>query len=125
MSALLITGLNLHVPLSRALLVLPVAVFLAVIAGLAPAWVAARIPPAEALMPPARAPRRAGRRIRTVTGLAITGVVRVPGRSLIGAIGLAIGVAGLTVLLAAHVSFATSIGQQCAGRAGERFDPRH
>jgi putative ABC transport system permease protein len=109
-SALLITGLGLHVPLSRALFVLPVAVFLAVIAGLAPAWVAARIPPAEALMPPARAPRRAGRRIRTVTGLAITGVVRVPGRSLIGAIGLAVGVAGLTVLLAAHVSFATSIG---------------
>jgi len=109
-SALLITGLGLHVPLSRALFVFPVAVFLAVVAGLAPAWVAARIPPAEALMPPARAPRRAGRRIRTVTGLAITGVVRVPGRSLIGAIGLAVGVAGLTVLLAAHVSFATSIG---------------
>ena len=109
-SALLITGLGLHVPLSRALLILPVSVFLALVAGLAPAWVAARIPPAEALMPPARAPRRAGRRIRTVTGLAITGVVRVPGRSLIGAIGLAVGVAGLTVLLAAHVSFATSIG---------------
>jgi len=109
-SALLITAPSLHVPLWRALLVLPVAVFLAVIAGLAPAWVASRIPPAEALMPPARAPRRAGRRIRTVTGLAITGVVRVPGRSLTGAIGLAIGVTGLTVLLAAHVSFATSIG---------------
>jgi putative ABC transport system permease protein len=109
-SALLITGLGLHMPLWRALLVLPVAVFLAVVAGLTPSWVAARMPPAEALMPPARAPRRSGHPIRTVTGLALTGVARVPGRSALAAAGLGVGVAGLTVLLAAHVSFATSIG---------------
>ena len=109
-SALLITGLSLDVPLWRAVLVLPVAVFLAVVAGLAPSWVAARMAPAEALTPPARAPRRDGRRIRTVTGLAIAGVARVPGRSALAATGLAVGVAGLTVLLAADVSFGTSIG---------------
>jgi putative ABC transport system permease protein len=110
LSAGLISGLGLHLPLSRALLVLPVAAVLATVSGLAPAWVASRIPPAQALMPAARAPRRGGRRVRTVTGLAITGVVRTPGRSAVAAIALAVGVAGLTVLLAAHVSFATSIG---------------
>ena len=110
LSAGLISGLGLHVPLSRALLVLPVAAVLATVSGLAPSWVASRIPPAEALQPAARAPRRGGRRVRTVTGLAITGIVRAPGRSAVAATGLAVGVAGLTVLLAAHVSFATSIG---------------
>ena len=110
LSAGLISGLGLHLPLSRALLVLPVAIALAGVSGLAPSWAASRIPPAQALMPAARAPRRGGRRVRTVTGLAITGVVRTPGRSAVAATGLAVGVAGLTVLLAAHVSFATSIG---------------
>ena len=110
LSAALITGLGLHVPLWRALLVLPVATLLAVVAGLVPSWMAARVPPSEALMPPARAPRRTGRPIRTVTGLALTGVARLPGRSALAAAGLAAGVAGLTVLLAAHVCFSTSIG---------------
>ncbi len=110
LSAALISGLGLHVPLSRALLVLPVAAVLAAVSGLAPAWVASRVPPVQALTPAARAPRRGGRRVRTVTGLAITGVVRTPGRSAVAAIALAVGVAGLTVLLAARVSFATSIG---------------
>jgi putative ABC transport system permease protein len=110
LSVALICGLGLHVPLSRAPLVLPVAAVLAAVSGLAPAWVASRIPPAHALMPAARAPRRGGHRVRTVTGLAVTGVVRTPGRSAVAAIALAVGVAGLTVLLAAHVSFATSIG---------------
>jgi hypothetical protein len=110
LSAGLICALHLHLPLSRALLVVPVAAVLATVSGLAPSWVAARIPPAEALQPAARAPRRGGRRVRTVTGLAITGIIRTPGRSAVAAAGLAVGVAGLTVLLAAHVSFATSIG---------------
>lgn len=83
---------------------------LTAVSGLTPAWVASRIPPVQALMPAARASRRGGRPVRTVTGLAITGVVRIPGRSAVAAITLAVRVAGLTVLLAAHVSFATSIG---------------
>ena len=110
LAAGLITGPHLHIPLWRAPLVLPVAIVLAGLSGLAPSWSASRIPPAHALMPSARAPRRGGRRVRTVTGLAITGIIRTPGRSAVAATGLAVGVAGLTVLLAAHVSFATSIG---------------
>jgi putative ABC transport system permease protein len=110
LSAGLVSGLGLHLPLWRALLVLPVAAVLAAVSGLAPAWAASRIPPTQALMPAARAPRHGGRRVRTVAGLALTGIVRTPGRSAVAATGLAVGVAGLTVLLAAHVSFATSIG---------------
>jgi len=53
LSAGLISALGLHLPLSRALLVVPVA---------------------------ARAPRRGGRRVRTFTGLAITGIIRTPGQ---------------------------------------------
>ena len=110
LSAALISGLGLHLPLWRSVLVIPVALVLAAVAGLVPSWVAARVPPSESLTPAARAPRRKGRRVRTVTGLALAGVARVPGRSALAATGLAVGVAGLTVLLAAHVSFATSIG---------------
>jgi putative ABC transport system permease protein len=110
LSAALISALGLHLPLWRALLVLPVAVALAAVSGLAPSWAASRIPPTQALMPAARAPRHGGRRVRTIAGLALTGIIRTPGRSAVAATGLAVGVAGLTILLAAHVSFATSIG---------------
>jgi hypothetical protein len=110
LSAGLILGLNLPVPWWRALLVLPVATLLAVLSGLAPSWHAARIPPFSALAPPARAPRRRGRRIRSVTGLAAVGVARVPGRCALAATGLAVGVTGLTVLLATNGAFSDSIG---------------
>lgn len=110
LSAGLIAGLGLHLPLWRAAIVLPVAVVLATMAGLASAVLATRVLPIEALLPAARAPRRTGRRVRSVTGLAVVGVTRVPGRVVLAGAGLAVGVAGLTVLLAAHLSFSTSIG---------------
>ena len=106
----LISGLGLHVPLWRAVLVLPVAAVLAVVSGLLPAWLAARAEPHDVLTPPARAPRRSGLPVRTVTGLAITGITRVPGRCVLAAAALGAGVAGLAVLLAAQISFTQSIG---------------
>jgi putative ABC transport system permease protein len=110
LSAALITGLGLHVPLWRATLVLPVALVLGAGSGAMPAWLASRVQPAAAFAPPARAPRRGGRRVRSVTGLAVTGVARFPGRCALAGAGLAVGVLALTVLLAARVSFGTSIG---------------
>ncbi|MGA9920006.1 MAG: ABC transporter permease, partial [Candidatus Dormiibacterota bacterium] len=110
LSAALIAGLKLSVPLWRAALVLPVAAGLATLSAVVPAWLAARIQPAGALTPVARAPRHTGRRIRSVTGLAFTGVARVPGRCVLAGAGLALAVAALAVLLAAHASFNTSIG---------------
>jgi putative ABC transport system permease protein len=60
----------------------------------------------------ARRPRAAsrGRPVGSVTGLAVTGVARFPGRCVLAGVGLAVGVLALTVLLAARVSFGTSIG---------------
>lgn len=110
LSAALITGLGLHVPLWRALLVLPVALLLGTGSGLVPAWLASRLQPVAAFAPAVRAPRRGGRRVRSVTGLAVTGVARFPGRCVLAGAGLAVGILALTVLLAARVSFGTSIG---------------
>jgi len=110
LSAALITGLGLHVPLWRAVLVLPVSLLLGSAAGFVPAWLASRVQPVAAFAPAVRAPRRGGRRVRSVTGLALTGVARFPGRSALAGVGLAVGILALTVLLAARVSFGTSIG---------------
>jgi putative ABC transport system permease protein len=110
LSAALIGGLGLHVPLWGAVLVLPVALLLGAGAGLVPAWLASRVQPAAAFAPAVRAPRRGGRPVGSVTGLAVTGVARFPGRCVLAGVGLAVGVLALTVLLAARVSFGTSIG---------------
>jgi putative ABC transport system permease protein len=109
-SFLLVKGLRLDVPLWHAVLVLPVAVLLAVLSGLVPAWLAARTEPAGGFAPAVRAPRRGGRPVRSITSMAITGVYRTPGRCALAATALAAGVTGLAVLLAAQVSFVHSIG---------------
>jgi hypothetical protein len=110
LSAALIAGLRLALPLWRAALVLPVAIVLSLLAGLVPAWLAARAKPTNALAPAARAPRRRGFPIRSIAGLAFTGLARVPGRCALAAAGLGVGVAALAVLLAAQASFSSSIG---------------
>jgi putative ABC transport system permease protein len=110
LAAALIAGLRLALPLWRAALVLPVTMVLSVLAGLVPAWLAARAEPTSALAPAARAPRRRGFPIRSIAGLALTGLARVPGRCALAAAGLGVGVAALAVLLAAQASFSTSIG---------------
>ena len=110
LSAALIAGLKLALPLWRAALVLPVALVLSVLAGLVPAWLAARSEPTSALAPAARAPRRAGFPVRSIAGMALTGLARVPGRCALAAVGLGVGVAALAVLLAAQASFNSSIG---------------
>ncbi len=110
LSAALIAGLKLALPLWRAALVLPVALVLSVLAGLVPAWLAARSEPTSALAPAARAPRRAGFPVRSIAGMALTGLGRVPGRCALAAVGLGVGVAALAVLLGAQASFNSSIG---------------
>ncbi|GAA3444791.1 FtsX-like permease family protein [Planomonospora venezuelensis] len=85
-------------PGDRIWLAVPAAVALALLAGLVPAWRASRVPPAEAVRPAVRLPRRA-RSPRGTAGLAVAGLARVPGRTLLGAATLAVAVFGLTVLL--------------------------
>ena len=100
----LAAALGLHASAARAALAIPVAVVLAVAAGAVPAWLAARADPAAAIRPPVLAVRRA-RQPSGITGLAVINVLRTPGRALIGAVSLAIGVSALTLLTAITLAF--------------------
>ena len=87
--ALIIVGvLELHFDLWRVVLVIPLAVGLAIVAGLVPAFVAARGHPLDALRPPVSR-RRRGRlgRIRGVAALALGNLRRLPARTSLGAAG--------------------------------------
>ncbi|MEU5942733.1 FtsX-like permease family protein [Micromonospora sp. NPDC047548] len=101
-------ALGIGIDWRRALLAVPVALLLALVAGLAPALRAARAHPAAALRPPV-ATARWIRRPRTLPGLALVNLVRTPGRTLLGAGALAIGVAALTLVTAAAYAFRGAI----------------
>ena len=104
LAALLAGTVALHVSLLSTLLVLPIAVALALTAGALPAWLAARGAPLDALRPPVVIRRRAWP-VRRLTTLALANLTRVPARTLLGAGGLALGVAALSVLLGIDRAF--------------------
>jgi putative ABC transport system permease protein len=97
-------GLGLRASPGRALLAVPVAMTVAVVAGLAPAWLAARADPVSSVRPPVLAVRRA-HQPRGITSLALLNVARTPGRTLIGVTSLAVGIAALTLLAAVTFAF--------------------
>ncbi len=96
--------LGVEVDWLRALAAVPVALLLALVAGSVPALRAARAHPAAALRRPV-APATWVRRPRTLPGLAVTNLIRTPGRTLLGAGALAIGVAALTLVTATAYAF--------------------
>ncbi|GIJ67141.1 ABC transporter permease [Virgisporangium ochraceum] len=96
--------LDIRVPAGRAAVAVPVALALALVAGLVPAVGAARTHPAAALRP-VRGTSRRRRHARGVFGLSVVNLTRVPGRTVLGAGALAIGVAALTVLAAVTIAF--------------------
>jgi putative ABC transport system permease protein len=104
LAAALAAGLDLDFPLIRAWLVIPVAVLLAMIAGIVPAWSASLAQPISAVQPAALARQRAGP-VRGLNRMALRNLVRLPGRTSLGLIGLLVGVAALTMLLAVTVAF--------------------
>jgi putative ABC transport system permease protein len=97
-------GLGLSASPGRALLAVPVAIAVAVVAGLVPAWLAARADPVSSVRPPVLAAGRA-HQPRGITSLAALNVARTPGRTLVGVISLAVGIAALTMLAAVTVAF--------------------
>jgi hypothetical protein len=103
-AAALVGMLHLKVSLARTLLVAPVAVTLALVAGAFPAWGAARAVPLDAVRPPVIEPRRA-RPHRRLLGMALGNLTRVPGRTLLGAGALLVGVAALAFLVAVNLAF--------------------
>lgn len=100
----------------RAALAAPAAVLLSMLAGLLPAWRAARSHPGDAVRPPLLVAHRA-RRPRGVLSLGLGNLVRVPGRSLLGAGSLAIGVCALTLLLALTLGFRGQLVGSVLGEA--------
>ena len=92
MAAVLVEVLHLHMSLLRTLLVAPVAMLVALVAGLVPAVRAGRSVPLDAVRPPVVAPRRAGP-VRGIGRMALSNLLRLPGRTLLGSAALLVGVA--------------------------------
>lgn len=115
--ALLIAKLGaLSLSAAAALFVLPVAVLLALAAGILPAWLASRGAPLDAVRPPVRVGVRP-RRVRGLVSLAILNVMRAPGRLFVAVAGLIVGVAALTLLLAVERGFRGSVVGTLLGNA--------
>ena len=98
------SALGLHASPGRASLAVPIAMAVAIVAGLIPAWLAARADPVTSVRPPVLGVRR-GHQPGGVTSLAAVNVLRTPGRALVGAVSLAVGITALTLLTAITFAF--------------------
>jgi len=107
---------DLHLDLWRVVLVIPLAVALALVAGLLPAVLASRGQPLDALRPPVAGRGNLGR-VRSVLAFALANLRRLPTRTLLGAAGLLVGVAALTVLVAIERSFGGTLVGTLLGNA--------
>jgi hypothetical protein len=92
------------VPIWQSLLAVPVALALALSAGMQPAVRASRAHPASALAPAVLRTRRPARR-RLVASMALANLWRTPGRTLLGGFALAVGVCALTLLAIVQWTF--------------------
>ena len=112
----IVSLVSLELPLARTLLVIPISVTLAIAAGAIPAWTAARGHPLDAVRP-AVAGRMRRRHVGHFLPLALVNLLRTPVRTLVGAAGLAVGVAALTVLLAIERAFQGTLVDTLLGNA--------
>lgn len=107
---------GVEVQWSRALLAIPAAVVLAALASLWPALQSARSHPGEAIRPSVSA--RAHRtKVTGVSSLAWANVRRVPGRTALGAMALAGGVAALVILIGIGAAFEGEVAGSLLGNA--------
>jgi hypothetical protein len=104
LAEILALALGLQLPWWHALLVVPIALGLACVAGLAPAYAATRGRPLDAVYSVAGG-RGHHRPVRRVSGIARANLLRRPARLVSGALGLFIGVAAFAVLLAVQLAF--------------------
>ena len=112
----LVSLLDLRLPVWQALLVAPVSVLVTAAAGVLPAYRASRLEPLDALQPPVKAASK-GRRVSSIVRMAVGNVVRVPARTILGCAGLFLGIAAFTVIVAINSAF----GGQLAGTVLGRF----
>jgi len=104
LAEVLALALHLQLPWWHAILVVPIALGLACIAGLAPAYAATRGRPLDAVYAVAGGGGHHGP-IHHVSGIARANILRRPARLVSGALGLFIGVAAFAVLLAVQLAF--------------------
>ncbi|WP_053205066.1 FtsX-like permease family protein [Jiangella muralis] len=97
-----ITGLE--VTLTRALVAVPVAVFVALVAAAWPAWRASK-PSITGMQQSRLRPGQRSPVVRGVRSLAVANVVRSPGRTGLGVLAVALGCAALTALLGITLAF--------------------
>ncbi|MER7007079.1 FtsX-like permease family protein [Dactylosporangium sp. NPDC000555] len=108
--------LGVRIEWLTALGAVPAALALTLGAALVPARRAARADPATAVRPPVVAVRRR-RTPRSLAGLAWTNLLRAPGRTVMGALSLAIGVAALTLLAVVTIAFRGAVTGTVLGDA--------
>jgi len=106
---------SLHPSVTRAAIAVPAAVLLAFIAGAIPALQASHSSPAAAVRPPSNT--AAGAPTRTVAALAVTNLLRVPVRTVLGVVSVAVGVAALTLVLAITLAFRGAVVGSLLGDA--------
>ncbi len=116
LAVLIVVAFGLHLDLWRTLLVIPLSVGLALLAGLLPAWAAGRGEPLDALRPPVAGAGHL-RRVRGVAAFAFANLRRLPVRTLLGSLGLVVTVAALTVLVAIERSFGGTLVGTLLGNA--------
>ncbi|WP_203910268.1 ABC transporter permease [Rhizocola hellebori] len=109
--------LDLEVPFGRAALAVPVAVGLAVIAALVPAWQAARAHPRSLLERATADVGGRGGRHRSIAAMALGNLRRNPARTAVAALALLVGTAGLTGVVAVNRAFHGSITGSLLGDA--------
>ncbi len=116
LAAAIVMAFALDVSLLRTLLVVPIALLLPVLAGLVPALRASREVPLAAVAPPVVA-RTSVRSVRGLGGLVLANLARVPQRTLVGVLGLAVGVAALTLIVGIDRAFQGTLVGTLLGNA--------
>ncbi len=106
--------LSLDLPLVRAAVVIPVGAALALAAGFVPAWRASRVAPLDAVRPVVFQ-RGPGRKVRRLAGMALVELRRIPGRTLLAAAALFLGVGALALLLAIDLAFRGAVAGTLLG----------
>lgn len=116
MGLLLAAAFSLQMPLLQILLIVPIAILLALVAGAIPAWSATLGTPLDAVRF-VITERRAGRRpLGNSARMAIANLRRLPSRAILGAAGLFVGVVALSVLLAINLTFRGTLTGTVLGR---------
>lgn len=115
LSVVLIEAADLRLSLTRVLLIPPVALGLALVAGAVPALRAAHTTPIAALAPPVSDAARARVRVRSIAGYAGSCLARRAGRTVLSAVTLGLAVACLAGLLTATFAFRGAVAGSLLG----------